>query len=128
MANKRLTTQQSTTDELREEVKHDYSSSQDGIVPLDVRRGTWTHHVPLWITLYAGFSYMALGSELYTYGYGLGRLAEVVAVSAFVYLVYAIPAAYLGAWRGQTHALMSRSVFGRVGSWLVSVLVLVTPL
>jgi len=115
-------------EELREEVKHDYSSSHDGIVPLGVRRGTWTHHVPLWVTLYAGFSYMALGSELYTYGYGLGRLAEVVAVSALIYLAYAIPAAYLGAWRGQTHALMSRSVFGRVGSWLVSVLVLVTPL
>jgi purine-cytosine permease-like protein len=116
------------TDELREEVKHDYSSSHDGIVPASARRGTWTHHVPLWVTLYAGFSYMALGSELYVYGYSLGRLVEVVAVSALIYLLYAIPAAYLGAWRGQTHALMSRSVFGRVGSCLVSVLVLVTPL
>ncbi|HET6869751.1 MAG TPA: cytosine permease [Solirubrobacteraceae bacterium] len=115
-------------DELRKEVKHDYSSSHDGIVPLSVRRGTWTHHVPLWVTLYAGFSYMALGSELYTYGYGLGRLLGVVAVSALCYLAYAIPAAYLGAWRGQTQALMTRSVFGRVGSWLVSILVLVTPL
>lgn len=118
----------SAAEELREEVKHDYSSSHDGIVPATARRGTWTHHVPLWVTLYAGFSYMALGSELYTYGYGLGRLVEVVACSALVYLLYAIPAAYLGAWRGQTHALMSRSVFGRVGSWLVSLLVLVTPL
>lgn len=115
-------------DELRKEVKHDYSSSHDGIVPANARRGTWTHHVPLWVTLYAGFSYMALGSELYTYGYGLGKLAEVVSVSAFIYLLYAIPSAYLGAWRGQTHALLSRSVFGRVGSWLVSALVLVTPL
>ncbi len=80
------------------------------------------------MTLYAGFSFMALGAQLYTYGYGLGRLIEVVAVSALVYLLYAIPAAYLGAWRGQTHALMSRSIFGRVGSWLVSLLVLITPL
>ena len=115
-------------EELKAEVKHDYSSSHDGIVPLSVRRGTWTHHVPLWVTLYAGFSYMALGSELYTYGYGFGELLKVTAVSALCYLAYAIPAAYLGAWRGQTHALMSRSVFGRVGSWLVSLLVLVTPL
>ena len=125
-----MTTRHDTTgtEELIEEVKHDYSSSHDGIVPANVRRGTWTHHVPLWVTLYAGFSYMALGSELYTYGYGLGRLLAVVAVSAVIYLLYATPAAYLGAWRGQTHALMSRSVFGRVGSWLVSILVLVTPL
>lgn len=50
-------------EELKAEVKHDYSSSHDGIVPLSVRRGTWTHHVPLWVTLYAGFSYMALGSS-----------------------------------------------------------------
>lgn len=114
--------------ELKLEVKHDYSSSHDGIVPLSVRRGTWTHHVPLWVTLYAGFSYMALGSELYAYGYGLGELLKVVLVSTICYLAYATPAAYLGAWRGQTHALLSRSIFGLVGSWLVSALVLVTPL
>ncbi len=114
--------------ELEEEIKHDYSSSHDGIVPLDVRRGTWTHHVPLWVTLYAGFSYMSLGSELYSFGFTMHRLLLIVAVSACCYLAYAVPAAYLGAWRGQTHALMSRSVFGIVGSWLVSALVLVTPL
>jgi purine-cytosine permease-like protein len=114
--------------ELEEEIKHDYSSSHDGIVPLEVRRGTWTHHVPLWVTLYAGFSYMALGSELYAYGFTMRRLLLIVLISASCYLAYAIPAAYLGAWRGQTHALMSRSIFGVAGSWLVSLLVLVTPL
>jgi purine-cytosine permease-like protein len=116
------------TAELEEEIKHDYSSSHDGIVPLAVRRGTWTHHVPLWVTLYAGFSYMALGSELYSFGYTMNRLLLIVAISASCYLAYAVPAAYLGAWRGQTHALLSRSIFGVVGSWLVSALVLVTPL
>jgi purine-cytosine permease-like protein len=114
--------------ELQKEIKHDYSSSHDGIVPLEARRGTWTHHVPLWVTLYAGFSYMALGSELYALGFTMRRLLAVVLVSACCYLAYAVPAAYLGAWRGQTHALLSRSVFGVVGSWLVSLLVLVTPL
>lgn len=114
--------------ELEKEIRHDYSSSHDGIVPLSVRRGTWTHHVPLWITLYAGFSYMALGSELYSFGFTLGQLLKIVAISSLCYLAYAVPAAYLGAWRGQTHALLSRSVFGLAGSWLVSALVLVTPL
>lgn len=114
--------------ELQKEIKHDYSSSHDGIVPLEARRGTWTHHVPLWVTLYAGFSYMALGSELYSLGFTMRRLLFVVLISACCYLAYAVPAAYLGAWRGQTHALMSRSVFGVVGSGLVSLLVLVTPL
>ena len=114
--------------ELEEEIKHDYSSSHDGIVPLAVRRGTWTHHVPLWLTLYAGFSYVALGAELYSFGYTMSRMLVIVAISSCCYLAYAVPAAYLGAWRGQTHALMSRSVFGVIGSWLVSALVLITPL
>lgn len=114
--------------ELRKEIAHDYSSSRDGIVPLTARRGTWTHHVPLWLTLYAGFAYMSLGSELWSFGYTLRQVLLMTAISGTCYLLYAIPAAYLGAWRGQTHALMSRSVFGRYGSILVSLLVLVTPL
>lgn len=114
--------------ELRQEVKHDYSSSHDGVVPLEARKGTWTHHVPLWITLYAGFSYMTLGSELYGFGYGLGRMLLVVAVSSTCYLLYAIPAAYLGAYRGQTHTLLGRSIFGVTGSMIVSVFMLVAPL
>ncbi|MEI7779660.1 MAG: cytosine permease [Actinomycetes bacterium] len=114
--------------ELELEIKHDYSSSHDGIVPLSVRRGTWSHHVPLWVTLYAGFSYMALGSELYSFGYKLSQMLTVVLVSTVCYLAYSIPAAYLGAVKGQTHALMGRSVFGLTGSMIVSVFVLVAPL
>ncbi len=115
-------------EELRLEVKHDYSSSHDGVVPLSARRGTWSHHVPLWITLYAGFSYMALGSELYSLGYGLSKMLLIVLVSSVCYLLYATPAAYLGAYRGQTHALMGRSVFGLTGSMIVSTFVLIAPL
>jgi purine-cytosine permease-like protein len=51
-----------------------------------------------------------------------------VAISSSCYLAYAVPAAYLGATRGQTHTLMSRSIFGVVGSALVSVLVMIIPL
>jgi purine-cytosine permease-like protein len=118
----------SDSEELQREISHDYSSAHDGIVPLEVRRGTWTHHVPLWITLYAGFSYMALGMDLYSSGYGMNEMLQIVAVSTIAYLAYSIPAAYLGAWRGQTHALMSRSVFGTAGSWIISLLVMILPL
>jgi purine-cytosine permease-like protein len=97
-------------------------------VPASARRGTWTHHVPLWITLYAGFSYMALGTELYAFGYRLSQLLLIVGVSSICYLLYAIPAAYLGAYRGQTQALIGRSVFGIYGSMIVSVFVLIAPL
>jgi purine-cytosine permease-like protein len=115
-------------EELRKEVKHDYSSSHDGIVPLSVRRGTWTHHVPLWLTFYPGFAYMALGFTLYSLGFTLARMLLVVAISFTCYLLYAIPAAYMGATRGQTHSLLSRSIFGVVGSGLISVMVMIIPL
>jgi purine-cytosine permease-like protein len=112
----------------REQLQHDYSSSHDGIVPRSERRGTWTHHVPLWLTFYPGFAYMALGFTLYGEGFTLRRMLVVVAISSACYLAYAIPAAYLGATRGQTHALMSRSIFGKTGSGLVSLLVMIIPL
>lgn len=114
--------------ELAAEIQHDYSSSREGIVPLGVRRGTWTHHVPLWLTLYAGFAYMSLGSELYSFGYSFSQVEVICLIAGLAYFLYAIPAAYLGAKRGQTHALMSRSIFGRVGSVIVSFLVVLTPL
>lgn len=113
---------------LREQMRHDYSSSHDGIVPLSERRGTWTHHVPLWLTFYPGFAYMALGFTLYGMGFTLGRMLICVAISASCYLAYALPAAYLGASRGQTHTLMSRSIFGTTGSGLVSLMVMIIPL
>ena len=71
---------------------------------------------------------MALGSELYSFGYSMHKMLLIVAVSSICYLLYATPAAYLGAYRGQTHALMSRSVFGLTGSMIVSVFVLIAPL
>ena len=113
---------------LREQMQQDYSSSHAGIVPLSERRGTWTHHVPLWLTFYPGFAYMALGFTLYGEGFTLGRMLLCVAISSSCYLAYAVPAAYLGATRGQTHTLMSRSIFGVAGSSLLSLLVMVLPL
>lgn len=113
---------------LREQMRHDYSSSHDGIVPLSERRGTWSHHVPLWLTFYPGFAYMALGFTLYGMGFSLGEMLICVAISSTCYLAYAVPAAYLGASRGQTHTLMSRSIFGSTGSGLVSLMVMIIPL
>jgi purine-cytosine permease-like protein len=112
----------------REHLRQDYSSSEEGVVPLSERRGTWTHHVPLWLTFYPGFAYMALGFTLYEEGFTLGRMLTVTAISSALYFIYAIPAAYLGATRGQTHTLMSRSIIGAVGSGIVSVIVVVVPL
>jgi purine-cytosine permease-like protein len=111
---------------LDESVKHDYSTSDTGIVPLDRRRPMW-HFMGLWTTFVAGFSYMFLGFELYA-GHSLASTVGIVAFGYALYIAYAMVGSYLGARTGQTHALLTRSIFGLAGSWIVSAFILVAPL
>src|SRR5256886_3744729 len=109
--------------ELAKSVQHDYSTSRAGTVPLDERR-TRYHFLALWTTLAAGFTFLFLGFQYHDAGYSLGRAISAGALGGLAYLVYALPAAYLGSATGQTHALLTRSIFGRVGSALVSLLLI----
>src|SRR5690349_24824041 len=63
---------------LDESVKHDYSTSDTGIVPLDRRRPMW-HFLGLWTTFVAGFSYMFLGFELHDGGHSLAATVWITA-------------------------------------------------
>ena len=45
-----------------------------------------------------------------------------------LYVAYAMFGSYLGSRTGQTHALLTRSIFGLIGSWIVSAFILVAPL
>jgi purine-cytosine permease-like protein len=108
---------------LARELDHDYSTSTTGIVPLDERRSKY-HFLALWVTLAAGFTYLFLGFQYHDAGYSLGAAVGAGALGAVAYLVYALPAAFLGSRTGQTHALLTRSVFGVVGSALVTVLLI----
>jgi purine-cytosine permease-like protein len=108
-------------------VKHDYSTSETGIVPLDQRRPMW-HFMGLWTTFVAGFSYMFLGFELHDGGHSLAGTVGITAFGYALYIAYAMVGSYLGARSGQTHALLTRSIFGLVGSWIVSAFILVAPL
>src|SRR4029079_9208152 len=49
----------------------------------------------------------------------------ITAVGIGIYVAYALFASYLGSRTGQTHALLTRSIFGVSGSWLVSVFIIV---
>lgn len=109
--------------ELAKSVLHDYSTSSAGTVPLDERR-TRYHFLALWTTLAAGFTFLLLGFQYHDYGYSLGKAVGAGAIGGLAYLLYALPAAYLGSTTGQTHALLTRSIFGRVGSALVSLLLI----
>ena len=102
---------------------HDYSTSSTGIVPLAERRSLY-HFIALWVTLAAGFTYLFLGFQYHDAGYTLGKAVAAGALGAFCYLCYALPASYLGSRTGQTHSLLTRSIFGLVGSAIVSLLLI----
>ena len=109
---------------LDESIKHDYSTSDTGIVPLDRRRPIW-HFAGLWASFAAGFSFLFVGTELYAGGHDLGSTAGITVLGIAIYVAYAIVASYLGSRTGQTHALLTRSIFGVSGSWLVSAFIIV---
>jgi purine-cytosine permease-like protein len=111
-------------DELSASIEHDYSTT---IVPLTHRRPMW-HFLGLWTTFVAGFSYMALGFELYDGGFSLAKTVGVTVLGYLIYVAYAIVGSYLGSRTGQTHALLTRSIFGSLGSGIVSLFVLIAPL
>ena len=108
-------------------VRHDYSTSDTGIVPLERRRPMW-HFMGLWTTFVAGFSYMFLGFELHDGGHSLAATVGITAFGYALYVAYAVVGSYLGSRTGQTHALLTRSIFGLIGSWIVSAFILVAPL
>src|ERR1700686_2533861 len=99
---------------LEESIKHDYSTSDTGIVPLDRRRPIW-HFAGLWTSFAAGFSFLFVGTELYAGGHGLGSAAAITVIGIGIYVAYAMFAAYVGSRTGQTHALLTRSIFGVSG-------------
>jgi purine-cytosine permease-like protein len=109
---------------LDESIRHDYSTSDTGIVPLDRRRPIW-HFAGLWASFAAGFSFMFVGLELYAGGHDLGTTALITVLGIGIYVAYALVASYLGSRTGQTHALLTRSIFGISGSWLVSAFIIV---
>src|SRR5436305_14124750 len=65
-------------------IKHDYSTAETGIVPLDRRRPMW-HFAGLWTTFVAGFPYMFLGFEIHDGGHSL---ASTVGSTLFGYARY----------------------------------------
>src|SRR5215217_1773562 len=103
---------------LRDAIAHDFSTSVEGIVPPSERRARW-HFTAFWTTLAANFSFLFLGLALYAGGFSLAETIGITILGCLVYITYATFAAYLGSRSGQTHALLTRSIFGGLGSWLV---------
>jgi purine-cytosine permease-like protein len=90
------------------------------VVPLNERRGAGTMGL-LWITMVTQFPAVLIGFEWYKGGLSLSQVLICTALSCAFLLAYSIPAAHLGAVSGQTYGLLSRQVFGRWGTRLVSI-------
>ncbi len=114
-------------DQLDASIKHDYSTTEVGVVPLDKRRPMW-HFMGLWTTFVAGFSYMFLGFEIRDGGHSLASTVGITLLGYGIYVVYAMFSSYTGARTGQTFGLLTRSVFGSIGSVIVCLFVLIAPL
>jgi cytosine permease len=76
--------------------------------------------VLLWITMVTFFPAVLIGFQWYKDGLTLGQVLAGTAMGSLIILIYSVPAAYLGAKSGQTYGMLSRQVFGRWGSHLVS--------
>jgi len=90
------------------------------IVPLSERRGPLLMGL-LWITMVTGFPSVLAGFAWFQYGLTLTQVLICSLISNVILMAYCIPACHIGCVSGQTYALMSRALFGRLGSLFVSI-------
>lgn len=97
------------------------------IVPVSERKGPLFMGL-LWITMVTGLSTLNLGVGFYQKGLTLLQTLQGCIGGALMLLCYTALAAYLGAKTGQTYALLTRSIFGRLGSYVVSAIIVLISL
>lgn len=66
------------------------------------------------------FPAVLIGFEWYKKGLNLFQVISCAVISSCLLLAYSIPAAQLGAKTGLSYTALSRSIFGRLGSWYIS--------
>src|ERR1700733_11132773 len=95
----------------------DYATSS---VPLSERKGPVTMGL-LWLTMVTAFPTVMIGFEWCKKGLTMPQLLSCTALSCLMLMVYSIPAIQLGARSGLSYTGLSRNVFGRLGSRLITV-------
>ena len=96
----------------------------EAVVPASARRSNFR------MLLTFGSMQLVFGAVLVGYtarfeGFSLGSLIIAMAIAAATMTVYCIGSANVGAVVGQTHAVTTRSIFGTIGSALVSLLLVI---
>ncbi len=86
------------------------------------------HFAALELTFEAGFGFLLLGFTIHDGGIRLASTIAALVLSSAIYVAYATVGGYIGSRTGQTHALLTRSIFGIAGSWIVSALTAISLL
>jgi purine-cytosine permease-like protein len=95
------------------------------VVPAS-RRDSKLKMTLLWITFQASVSNMYTGYLARSSGLSLGKLFLACAIATVVMIGYCLLAANVGTFTGQAHSVLARSVLGKSGSGLASVLLVIT--
>lgn len=99
-------------------IDQDYTTS---VVPMTKRRSNFNMAI-LWATLQGALVTMVTGYVARADGLSLGELLAAALLAVGIIIGYGIGAANLGARTGQTVTLLARTIFGRAGSGMVSIL------
>jgi purine-cytosine permease-like protein len=108
-------------DETLATMEADYTEE---VVPASVRRSN-LRMLATFMSMQVVFGAVLVGYGARFGGLSLGELIEAMAIAATVMTVYCIGSANVGAYAGQTHAVTTRSIFGTIGSGLVSLLLVI---
>ncbi len=96
----------------------------EAVVPDDKRRSK-TGMFLVWVTLQIALSVVYTGFLARSEGINLGQLLIACTVALVAMLLYGMGAANVGAATGQALALLARTIFGRIGTSVVSILLIV---
>ena len=99
---------------------NDYTT---GIVPQEKRRSKLTMSL-LWISLQTSVSLMYAGYLARSEGLTLGDMILAGVIGTLAIFAYGVGASALGNYTGQTHTLLTRTIYGRYGSGFVSFLLI----
>ena len=105
----------------QESIVADYTET---VVPPHAKRSNFRVFL-LFMSMQLVFGAVLVGYNARFSNLTLGQLAGAMAVAAAVMTLYCIGSANVGSVVGMTHAVTTRSVFGRLGSGLVSLLLVI---
>src|SRR5437899_7337312 len=105
----------------QESIAADYT---EAVVPPHAKRSNFRVFL-VFMSMQLVFGAVLVGYGARFQNLTLGQLILAMAIAAATMTVYCIGSANVGAVVGQTHAVTTRSIFGRLGSYIVSALLVI---